>query len=215
MAIKNMNKQQMPHFNIIVNYIQDKMIAASRYSFDAGEVHIAFNDTVKFCNWYFIYDVATKKLEHYKGESFSTFKAVIPKKYISYFYSEIDKIIQQMHGVYVLYLPYEIKHYKNFKLHREDGPAYIRYQHDKNNLERIPAIEWYCIDNKTHRENGPAIIHYNHIGVHKEEYVINGKLHRVGGPALINYDPETKKIINKSFFHHGEEQNFIQNETAV
>lgn len=93
---------------------------------------------------------------------------------------------------------------KNGKLHRDDGPALIRYKNNK-----ILYKKWYK-NGKLHKENGPAYIDmvnshtvwFNKGQIHRLNapahvytacfgYVIckwhiNGKLHRLDGPAIIH-----------------------------
>ena len=63
---------------------------------------------------------------------------------------------------------------KNKKYHREDGPAVI-YPNDNK--------EWYR-HGKLHREDGPAVIRDG-----SEYWYRNGHLHREDGPA-INHDKD-------------------------
>ena len=60
---------------------------------------------------------------------------------------------------------------KNNILHREDEPAIIRLNGDK---------DWY-VNGKRHREDEPAIIRSNG----DKEWYLNGKKHREDGPATI------------------------------
>jgi hypothetical protein len=61
--------------------------------------------------------------------------------------------------------------YYNGKVHRTDGPAYIRPDGTE---------EWY-INNKRHRLDGPAVENKNG----KKEWYVNNKRHRLDGPAYI------------------------------
>jgi antitoxin component YwqK of YwqJK toxin-antitoxin module len=73
---------------------------------------------------------------------------------------------------------------KDKKLHREDGPAYIRY-YENGNI----SYKSYFLNDKYHREDGPAYISYNEWGdLEEKKYYINGELHREDGPAEIYYD---------------------------
>jgi hypothetical protein len=80
-------------------------------------------------------------------------------------------------------------------LHREDGPAYIKYFSDGN--VRLLA---YYINGNMHREDGPAYIEYTHgIGqkntyLYSESWYIKNYLHRVGGPAITRYYPDKTKL---------------------
>jgi len=61
-----------------------------------------------------------------------------------------------------------------YVLHREDGPAYIRYYRDGN----IQYEKWY-INGVLHREDGPAIIDYYKNGSIKfEQWYWCGLQHR-------------------------------------
>lgn len=60
--------------------------------------------------------------------------------------------------------------YKDGKLHRIDGPAYI---------DGLGTKHWY-INGELHREDGPAVEHYNGV----KEWCMNGYLHRTDGPAV-------------------------------
>ena len=83
---------------------------------------------------------------------------------------------------------------KNYKIHRENGPAITSnngdeewYQNGQLHRENGPAIEknngekvWY-INDKIHRDDGPAIEWDDG----DEEWYKNGELHRENGPAVI------------------------------
>jgi hypothetical protein len=83
--------------------------------------------------------------------------------------------------------------YKDDRLHREDGPAYVGadgteewYFEGKRHRDGGPAITcpdghqaWYRMGAR-HREDGPAIIYSD--GTKK--WLINGEMHRKGGPAI-------------------------------
>ena len=47
------------------------------------------------------------------------------------------------------------KYYRDTKLHREDGPALIRYNEDGT-----VSHEYYFIENEIHREDGPAVVRW-------------------------------------------------------
>lgn len=83
---------------------------------------------------------------------------------------EIEKITKHFNdGSYVEYY-----HKKGNDLywHREDGPAFIRY--NKNGSIRY---EEYWINSKLHREDGPANIRYNPDGsIEYNYYYINNKI---------------------------------------
>jgi hypothetical protein len=63
------------------------------------------------------------------------------------------------------------KWYKNGRLHREDGPAFINGY----------IKEWW-LNGEPHRDNGPAVDD----GKGNLEYWVHGKLHRENGPAIIS-----------------------------
>jgi len=70
---------------------------------------------------------------------------------------------------YVLTKRGDIKYYKNYLLHRDDGPAVIK----RNGRE-----EW-CRFGRLHRYDGPA-----RVWSHNEEWYQFGKRHRLDGPAI-------------------------------
>ena len=87
----------------------------------------------------------------------------------------------------------QTSHYKDYKLHREGGPAIECangtkewWIDDKQHREDGPAIEWadgskwWYIDGKRHREDGPAIERASG----SKEWWIDGKRHREDGPAI-------------------------------
>jgi len=77
------------------------------------------------------------------------------------------------------------KYYRGDKLHREDGPAFIREDKDGS------AAEEYCRDGKGHRDGDlPSRIYRSATGiVIYEEYKLEGKFHRDGdAPAFVSYD---------------------------
>lgn len=65
-----------------------------------------------------------------------------------------------------------IRHLKDGKLHRDDGPAVI---------EPHGTLRWYR-DGLEHREDGPAILHPNGSAY----WMQNGKPHRLDGPAIVH-----------------------------
>ena len=66
-------------------------------------------------------------------------------------------------------------------LHREDGPAIIRYRQDGSIV-----FEGYYIEGELHREDGPADIDYYEDGSIKyEAYYIEGK--RLSKLGFLNY----------------------------
>lgn len=71
----------------------------------------------------------------------------------------------------------------NDKLHREDGPAYIKYYEDGTTEAEI-----YYINGKEHREERPAAIYFHeNCEIKLQKYFINGELHNMGEPAYIEY----------------------------
>jgi hypothetical protein len=76
-------------------------------------------------------------------------------------------------------IEYKVKVYENGdqawhlngKLHREDGPAYIR----------AAGYRAWWLNGKRHREDGPAVIWASGT----QEWWLNDKLHREDGPARI------------------------------
>jgi hypothetical protein len=85
--------------------------------------------------------------------------------------------------------------YKNEKdqLHREDGPAIIKYhRYDNLRMEEI-----YYKNGLRHREDGPALIRYYYnyfVGKKEEFYFINDIIHREDGPAFIKYDKANRPV---------------------
>ena len=76
-------------------------------------------------------------------------------------------------------------YYRGKKLHREDGPAEIRYYEDGS-----PETESYYKDGLRHREDGPAwITYFEEGGVAREQYLLNYNHHREDGPAILDYHP--------------------------
>ncbi len=66
-------------------------------------------------------------------------------------------------------------------LHREDGPAYIRY-----NPNGSISSQSFCINGHLHREDGPASIQYDSYGnIISESSFLYGQYHRKDGPAEI------------------------------
>lgn len=67
----------------------------------------------------------------------------------------------------------EIKFYENGKLHKTDGPAYIR-------IHKVLGSKSYYIEGFLHREDGPAIEY----DWGDNEWYQYGLLHRLDGPAV-------------------------------
>lgn len=106
---------------------------------------------------------------------------------------------------------YEIRWYKNSKLHREEGPALILsngqcqwfidgIRQRKNGPSYISSLgdEHWLIGDTYHREDGPAVKLYGCKADCGEEWWLNGVLHREGKPALIWPDG------TREWFLHGE-----------
>lgn len=66
----------------------------------------------------------------------------------------------------------------NGKLHYENGPAAIQYNHGDSETNYYRIATWYQ-HGERHRENGPAVIDSRGNRV----WCINGKRHRTDGPA--------------------------------
>lgn len=86
----------------------------------------------------------------------------------------------------------EKQFYFNDKLHREDGPARIRYLNDDDEVDKY----WYK-HGELHRDKGPAIEYSN------ETYLWykHGKLHREEGPAIIHDNGDEEFYINGVKIH--------------
>jgi len=68
---------------------------------------------------------------------------------------------------------YRIEYTLNGKLHREDGPAVIRFD----------GTMWWCKDGIVHRTDGPAYIWNNGV----MDYVNNGNRYNIDGTPVYNY----------------------------
>jgi antitoxin component YwqK of YwqJK toxin-antitoxin module len=128
--------------------------------------------------------------------------------------------------------PFIVKYYKDFLLHKEDGPAVIIYYTDGKIEEqewfykgkrhryrthnqptrfeywtngKIKYIE-YSKNDKLHREDGPCILYFNENGTLKEEnYLTNHIYHRIDGPAKIVYDG-FGNVKEKQFIYYDNER---------
>jgi len=88
--------------------------------------------------------------------------------------------------------------FSRLPLHREDGPAFIRYDYNGS----IEYVEYY-INGKRHRLDGPAYIEYDCNGnVDVASYWINGKRHRLDGPAYVEYD-DNGNVVNELYWING------------
>jgi hypothetical protein len=100
-----------------------------------------------------------------------------------------------------------IAYYKDGKLHREDGPAYVGQE---GNLKRTIVEKW-CIDGKFHREGGPAYIKRS-VNGHGNEVTLqiwykNNVIENDKGPAFIDsvYADDGNKITNYTWYKNGVE----------
>ena len=84
------------------------------------------------------------------------------------------------------------------RLHREDGPAWIKYHADGS----VRSEAW-CFDDKLHREDGQAWISYNADGsVLSEAWCFDDKLHRADGPAWISYNADGS-VLSEAWYVDG------------
>lgn len=110
-------------------------------------------------------------------------------------YSKLSDPTQKMFIGYVSSYDYSedkicsISYVKHNRVHREDGPAEIRFSPtDFGTI--IYSERWFANDRK-HRRDGPAEIRYYDDGsVEEEVYYINDQKHREDGPAYIHYNPD-------------------------
>jgi len=86
--------------------------------------------------------------------------------------------------------------YRNSRLHREDGPAWVESRPDGTVFEG-----WYR-NGKHHREDGPAWVEHRPDGTVVEEWRKNGELHREDGPACVKRFPEG--IVFEEWYEDGE-----------
>ncbi len=69
----------------------------------------------------------------------------------------------------------------NDTLHREDGPAVVRYAENGTVLEEV-----WLNKGKPHRDGGPAVIWRNASGTQERlEWFVSGMRHRLDGPAFV------------------------------
>ena len=80
-------------------------------------------------------------------------------------------------------------HYRDGKLHREDGPA----------VEYADGSKHWMMNGELHREDGPAAEMHNGT----KQYWLNGKMHRYDGPAVECADGSKHWMLNG--FHHRED----------
>ena len=97
-------------------------------------------------------------------------------------------------------------YYLRDALHREDGPAEIKYYKSGKIKE-----EYYYLIGRLHKEDGPAgILYYESGKVEAEEYCLNDKCHhRENGPAVIWYY-ESGEIMKKEYYINGIECDILQ-----
>lgn len=95
-------------------------------------------------------------------------------------------------------IPYEIKYYNQQNLlHREDGPAHIRYW--ANGKKRWEA---WMQNGERYRTDGPSYIQYFDDGqVDFVAYEKNGKYHRLDGPAWESYYPNGRVFEMRYYIH--------------
>lgn len=116
-------------------------------------------------------------------------------------------------------------YYVNFKMHRDNEPAYLEYKNDvicykvyyqngvTHRLDGPASIscdkednifsEEYVIEGKLHREDGPAFLYYDKAnGVYSEEYYMYDTLHRDDGPAVICYD-DLNNVYSEEYYQNG------------
>lgn len=85
------------------------------------------------------------------------------------------------------------------KLHRTDGPAYISY----NGQGKLQREQWYVNGIEGNPFGGPSSTCYNSFGnIITEEWGINDIYHRIGAPAAIDYDDEGN-VENEEWFIFG------------
>ena len=78
-------------------------------------------------------------------------------------------------------------HYKNNKIHRDDGPAVIEYYDNGNKRS-----ECYYKDGKKHNDKGPGFISYHEDGrIKNKTYWLNGKKVKDALQIAILETPET------------------------
>lgn len=103
------------------------------------------------------------------------------------------------YGEYISYTNNSVNYYTDGILHRDDGPAVIKYDpyatgnvtkywysRGKRHRTDGPAVEgpntiWYNND-KVHRTDGPAVIYHTGMKV----WYRNGVIHRLDGPAVVH-----------------------------
>jgi antitoxin component YwqK of YwqJK toxin-antitoxin module len=114
----------------------------------------------------------SKKFYNHKGVKFKECYYENDKLYrIVWYYTYADGNIE------------EDSYYQDDELHKEDGPAMIKYYSNGQ-----VGIEKYFINGKLHRLDGPAsILYYSNGNIESEYYCNNNLKHRIDGPAVINY----------------------------
>ncbi|MDD9900978.1 MAG: hypothetical protein OXT65_08375 [Alphaproteobacteria bacterium] len=111
-------------------------------------------------------------------------------------------------------------HYKNGRLHNDNGPAISVQQKDGTKNEHwlengilkrsithystgLRTEEWFDENGRLHRDDGPAYITTNTDGERTEEWSQHGTLHRVGGPAQETTGPGG--CYERKWFQNGKE----------
>ena len=85
-------------------------------------------------------------------------------------------------------------------LHREDGPAHVRYW----TSGKLRCEEWFQ-NAEYHRDCGPShIAHYSSGELECEMYYVNGKRHRTDGPAILWYIKSGAIVLSAWFLHDKE-----------
>jgi len=104
----------------------------------------------------------------------------------------------------------EERYYRDGKLHRENGPAYVYRHADGTTVER------YFRDGKRHREDGAAVVEHYAGGKTIEEYYRDGKPHREDGPAIVRHGADGSSrddgSIYEAYYRNGE---FIKEEQIL
>ena len=116
-----------------------------------------------------------KGFDFYDAEDNQITESEVPEKFVQL--AKQDALNQPK----TKYTPIEYRNEKG-ELSREDGPAVIKYNGDK---------EW-CLNGKLHREDGPAVERANG----DKEWCLNGKFHREDGPAVEYADGDKHWYLN-------------------
>lgn len=90
--------------------------------------------------------------------------------------------------------------FKNGKLHRTTGPAYISYDKYGTIFKKM----WY-FNGKLYRKGAPATIFYWDEMIEKEIWYQNDLVHRNDGPAVVDYRKNGLKVLEQ-WFEDGKQQ---------